>query len=143
VYCYTRIDKGDAMTPFAVIVALAGAVIATSAAAQSGSAPMNAVAEASLTMRLMPANAESPAVITATIELRKDNAELRKDSPGEGISSAKSAETAGRAREDGRAVGEAAAAAARDNRESASRGSRPDLPEDRPPAPDRHAPISR
>jgi hypothetical protein len=131
------------MNQFAVIVALAGAVTVTSAAAQSGAAPVNPVAEVGLTMRLMPANAESPAVITATIELRKDNAELRKDSPAERIASAKSAEAASRAREDGRAFGEAAAAAARDNRESASRGSRPDLADDRPPAPERHAPASR
>jgi hypothetical protein len=138
-----RIDKGHAMNQFAVIVALAGAVIVTSAAAQSGAAPVNAATEIGLTMRLMPANAESPAVITATIELRKDNADLRKDRPGERISSAKSAAAAARAREDGRAFGEAAAAAARDNRESASRGSRPDLADDRAPTPDRHAPTSR
>jgi len=124
------------MKRFAVIGALAVGVIVTSASAQSGAAPAQAAGVLELTMRLMPANAESSTVITSTIELRKDSA-------GAHTPKAPSAETANLAREDGRAFGEAAAAAARDNRESAGRRSRPDPAGDRASAPDRHAPPPR
>jgi hypothetical protein len=124
------------MKRFAVIGALAVAVIVTSASAQSGTVPARAAGVLELTMRLMPANAESSTAITSTIELRKDSA-------GAYITNAPRAESADLGREDGRAHGEAAAAAARDNRESASRRSRPDLAGDRASAPDRHTPPPR
>jgi hypothetical protein len=124
------------MKRFAVIGALAVGVIVNSASAQSAAVPAQAAGVLELTMRLMPANAESSTVITSTIELRKDSA-------GAYAPKAPGAEAANHAREDGRAYGEAAAAAARDNRESASRRSRPDLAGDRASAPDRHTPPPR
>ena len=80
-----------------------------------------------LTITLMPEGAELPEVVTALIELPKDeNGEYIPSAEGV-ANSADGLDTANRAREDGRAFGEAAAAAAQDNREDAGRGSMPDL----------------
>lgn len=81
-------------------------------------------------MRVLPANAELPEAATREIELPRDgedeNAPFRPseqgvNNGGEGL------ETANDAREDGRAFGQEAAAAAQENRENLGRGSRPDL----------------
>ena len=69
------------------------------------------------TMTLIPANTQTLAAVTAKIELPKGG------HSGD-VPSALGLDQASAARENGRAFGEAAAAAARDNRENASRASR-------------------
>jgi hypothetical protein len=90
-----------------------------------------------LTMALIPANAQTPAALTATIELPKN------ESTGVYIPSAQAVEhsaggldTANLAREEGRAFGEATAEGARENRENAGRASRDAASSERPPAPE-------
>jgi hypothetical protein len=112
-----------------VITALALTLTAGSAFAQDGTEGEEADEALDLTMTLMPQDAELPDVVTADIELPKDEeglpipSEQGVEHGGEGL------ETANLAREDGRAFGEAAAAAAQENREDVSRGSMPDLGE--------------
>lgn len=75
------------------------------------------------TIALLPEDADLPDAVTNAIELPEV-------ASAEAIErSTKGLETANLAREDGRAFGEAAAAAAQENRENVSRGSRPDLSE--------------
>jgi hypothetical protein len=82
-----------------------------------------------VTMRLLPANAELPDAATREIELPvNDEGEFRASEQGIENSLA-GIETANAAREDGRAFGQEAAAAAQENRENMGRGSRPDLEE--------------
>jgi hypothetical protein len=131
------------MKQVVVIAALAGSVIVASASAQSGTTPAKADRVLDLTIQLMPANAELPAVVTAAIELPQDGAGEYVSSAQGVERSARGVETANLAREDARALGEAAAAAARDDRENATRASRPDLAADPAPAPDRPTPPSR
>lgn len=119
------------------ITALAGAMSSLSAVAQDapdrGDEGKDSVLE--LTMALIPANAQTPAAVTATIELPKN------ESTGAYIPSARGVEhaaggldTANRAREEGRAFGEATAEAARENRENVGRASR-DAASSEPPPP--------
>jgi hypothetical protein len=88
------------------------------------------------TMALIPANAQTPAAVTATIELRKN------ESTGAYIPSAQGVEhradgldAANQAREEGRAFGQATADAARNNRENVGRASRDPPSSERAPAP--------
>jgi hypothetical protein len=119
------------------ITALAGAITWQSAIAQDapnrGDKDQDSVLE--LTMALIPANAQTPAAVTASIELPKN------ESTGAYIPSARGVEhaaggldTANLAREEGRAFGEATAAAARENRENVGRASR-DAANPEPPTP--------
>ena len=90
------------------------------------------------TMRLMPQDATLPDVVTAAIELPKDEEGAHIPNKAAVEHSAHGLETANAAREDGRAFGEAMAAAARENRENVTRSSRPDLEDllpDRVPGP--------
>ena len=136
-----------AMRYYFSIAALTGAAICGPALAQEQPPRVPSVLE--LTMVLIPANAETPAAVTAKIELPKD-------ASGNYIPSAQGVEhsergldTANAAREDGRAFGQATAAAARDNRENAVRAAtgasekeRPTPPET-PETPDRPTPPGR
>ena len=120
------------------ITALASTITWLSAIAQD--APngddKNKDALLELTMALIPADAKTPAVVTATIELPKNESTGAYIPSAQGVEhSAHGLDTANRAREDGRAFGEATAAAARDNRENASRASRDAASSERPPSP--------
>ena len=128
------------------IGALTSAIICGAATAQDDVQRDNRDDVLELTMTLIPASAKTSAAVTAIIALPK---ELRGTEPPstQGVEhGARGLDTADAAREDGRAFGEAAAAAARDNRESASRASRTDgnpppaanpEPPDRPGSPTR------
>jgi hypothetical protein len=111
------------------LTALAVSLGTASAFAQEDSE--NITAGLDVTIALVPADAELPDVVTAPIDLPKD--EDGNDIPSaEGVeNSAHGLETANRAREDGRAFGEAMAAAAQQNREDAAHGP-PDLEDLRP-----------
>jgi biotin carboxylase len=86
------------------------------------------------TMTLIPANTQTLAAVTAKIELPKD-AKSGDVPSAQGVEhGARGLDEASAARENGRAFGDAAAAAARDNRENASRASRPVEEQGRPPA---------
>jgi hypothetical protein len=138
--------EGDPMTRLLAITALTSAINCGSAIAQDELKHGNRDALLELTMTVMPTNAKTSDAVTTIIELPKE-------SSGDGIPrtqgiehSARGLDTADSAREDGRAFGEAAAAAARDNREAASRAShdvgnepKPANPEtpDRPDLPSR------
>ncbi len=108
------------------LVAIAALAVYGSATAQEQ--PERSVEDAvrEPTMTLIPANTESLAAVTGRFELPKDG--QSGDVPTRGVDNASAA------RENGRAVGEAAAAAARDNRENASRAPRPVVDQGRPPA---------
>ena len=116
------------------ITALASAVIGGAAIAQDESARGNKNAVLELTMTLIPINAESPAAVTAAIELPKDSSGDYIPSAAGVEHSAQGLDTANLAREDGRAFGQATAAAARENRENATRASH-DAELEGPPAP--------
>ena len=79
------------------------------------------------TVVLLPEGAELPGVVTAAIDLPKDADGEYRPSVQAVESSAKGLTTANSAREDGRAFGAQMAANAADNRETNSRGARPDL----------------
>ena len=79
------------------------------------------------TVVLLPEGAELPDVVTAAIDLPRDADGEYRPSAHAIESSAKGLATANAAREDGRAFGAQMAANAADNRETNSRGSRPDL----------------
>jgi hypothetical protein len=79
------------------------------------------------TVVLLPEGAELPDVVTAAIDLPRDAAGDYRPSVSAVESSAKGLATANAAREDGRAFGAQMAVNAADNRETHSRGSRPDL----------------
>jgi hypothetical protein len=84
------------------------------------------------TIVLVPEGVELPDVVTEAIDLPK-NADGEYIASDKGVeNSADGLATANAAREDGRAFGQEMAAAAQDNRESRSRGSRPDLSDLRP-----------
>ena len=127
------------------IAALTSAAVCGVAMAQSEPPPAARVLE--MTMVLIPANAETPAAVTAKIDLPKDS------STGSYIPNAKAVEhsehgidTANAAREDGRAFGQATAAAARDNRENAVRAAHAASEKERPAppeTPDRPTPPGR
>ena len=127
------------------IAVLTSAAIGGPALAQDPPPRVPSVLE--LTMVLIPANAETPEAVTAKIELPKDAASGNYIPSAQSVEhSERGLETANAAREDGRAFGQATAAAARDNREDAVRAShgadekeRPAPPEtpDRPTPPDR------
>jgi hypothetical protein len=109
------------MKRFILATALASAVGSNAGVAEGQQGRTEKAALPAPTMVLIPANARTPAAVTSAIELP------RVDSNG-AIGSARGAErkasgpeTPNRAREDGRAFGEATAAAARDNRENATR----------------------
>ena len=133
------------------ITALAGAMTWLSVSAIAQDAPnrsddaKDSVLE--LTMSLIPANAQTPAAVTATIELPKNES-------GEYIPSARGIEhsaggldTANAAREEGRAFGEATAEGARENRENVGRATRdaatPGRPSTPPETPDPPRPPAR
>ena len=106
------------------ITALTSAAIEGSAIAQDEAQRGNRDAVLELTMTLIPKDAKTSAAVTAIIELPK---ELSGDDivSRQGVEhGARGLDTANSAREDGRELGEAAAAAARDNREAAGRASR-------------------
>ena len=117
------------------ITALASAVIGGAATAQDEPERGNKNAVLELTMTLIPMNAESPAVVTAAIELPKDSSGDYIPSANGVEHSAPGLDTANVAREDGRAFGQATAAAARENRENATRASHDAVVEEPPPAP--------
>ena len=90
------------------------------------------------TMTLMPEDATLPDVVTAAIDLPKHEDGAYIPSAAAVEHAAHGLETANAARDDGRAFGEAMAAAARDSREDATRGHRPDpadLPDQVPELP--------
>jgi hypothetical protein len=110
---------------FSIGVALASAFVGGSAIAQEARERGYERAALELTMILIPANAQTPDAVTKTIELPKDDGSGAYVPSAQGVEhSAQGLETANAAREDGRAFGQATAAAARDNRENASRASR-------------------
>ena len=85
------------------------------------------------TIVLMPEGAELPAVVTAAIDLPKDeNGDYRPAAPAL-VNGARGLGIANEARENGRAFGEAMAAQAQENRENKARGGRPELPPGQPP----------
>lgn len=84
------------------------------------------------TMALLPQGAELPSVVTAAIDLPKDDQDEYRPNAAAIEHSAHGLETANLAREDGRAFGQATAAAAQENREDHARGSRPDVADLRP-----------
>jgi hypothetical protein len=116
------------------LVAIAALAVYGFATAQDR--PERSVADAvrEPTMTLIPANTETLAAVTARIELPKDG--QSGDAPtARGVDEgALGLDKASAARDNGRAVGEAAAATARDNRESASRAPRRAEDQGRPPA---------
>jgi hypothetical protein len=126
--------QGDPMKLLLTITALASAVIGP-AVAQDETERGNKNAVLELTMTLLPANAETPSVVTAAIELPKDASGAYIPSADGVEHSAPGLSTANLAREDGRAFGQATAAAARENRENATRASRDAEVEGPPPAP--------
>ena len=79
------------------------------------------------TVVVLPESAELPDVVTAAIDLPKDADGEYRPSVQAIESSAKGLATANAAREDGRAFGAQMAANAADNRETHTRGARPDL----------------
>ena len=128
------------------ISALTSAIICGSGIAQNETQRNSRDAVLELTMTLIPPNANSAAAVTAIIELPE---KLRGDAIAnthDGQHSARGLDNADAAREAGRMLGESAAAAARDNRESASRASRPagnQPPPANPQPPDRFTLPSR
>ncbi|HEY3515657.1 MAG TPA: hypothetical protein VGL98_01330 [Gammaproteobacteria bacterium] len=109
------------MTQLRAITALTSAIICGSAIAQDEAQRDNRNVALELTMTLIPANAKTPAAVTAIIELPKESRgddipATRVVGPG-----AHGLDTANAARDD-RVFGQAAAA--RDNREAAGRASR-------------------
>jgi hypothetical protein len=132
------------------IVSLAGAIACGSALAQDaanrGGKDEGSALE--LTMALIPANAQSPAAVTATIELPKNDSTGAYIPSAQGVEhSADGLDTANLAREEGREFGEATAEAARENRENAGRAPRDPPGSEPPPAPpetpDRPGPPAR
>ncbi len=107
------------MRQLILITAFGCAVTGTSAFAQ-GSDP---------TLTLMPQGATLPDAVTAAIDLPTDEEGVYIPADAAIEHGAQGLETANAAREDGRAFGEATAAAAQENREDVARGSRPDLEE--------------
>ena len=103
------------------ITTLTSAIICGSAIAQDEAQRHNRNAALELTMALIPANAKTPAAVTAIIALPEE-------SRGDDIPNTRGVEHGAhgldKAMEDGRSFGEAAAAVARDNRETAGRASR-------------------
>jgi hypothetical protein len=129
-----------------VISVLASAAMCGTAAAQDAPKRGNSGAALEITMTLLPANAQTPDAVTKVIELPKD-ADGNSIPSSAGVEhSAGGLETANAARENGRAFGEAASAAARENRENATRASRDAASGDRstpPETPDRPGPPAR
>jgi hypothetical protein len=121
------------------IGALTSAIICGAATAQDDVQRGNKDAVLELTMTLIPASAKTSAAVTAIIELPKESSGGELSSTQGVEHGARGLDAANAAREDGRAFGEAAAAAARDNRESAGRASRTDgnPPAANPDPPDR------
>jgi hypothetical protein len=111
-----------------LLTGLAFALTAGYASAQDGDGE-DAVDGLEVTMTLMPEGGELPELVMALIELPKDEAGDYIPNARAVENAARGHETANAAREDGRAFGAAMAAAARENREDASRGGRPDLGE--------------
>jgi len=125
------------------ITALTGAIGCGSAVAQD--APHGTRdAALELTMTLMSTNATTSAAVTSVIELPKESRGDATSTHGD-KHGAHDPDTADRTRENGRAFGKDAAAAARDNREAAGRAAhgadKPSPPA--PPLPDRPALPSR
>jgi hypothetical protein len=84
------------------------------------------------TIVLLPEGAELPDVVTAALDLPKDeNGDYRASEEGVAHST-KGLEIANEARADGRAFGEQMAASAKENREEHTRGQMPDLRDLRP-----------
>jgi hypothetical protein len=81
------------------------------------------------TIVLIPEGAELPAVVTAAIDLPKDENGNYRPAAAAVDNSVRGLAIANEARENGRAFGEAMAAQAQENRENKARGGRPDLPE--------------
>jgi len=127
------------------IAALTSAAICGPALAQDPPPRVTNVLE--LTMVLIPANAETPAAVTAKIDLPKDAASGNYIPSVQGVeNSERGLETANAAREDGRAFGQATAATARDNRENAVRAAQGASEKERPAppeTPDRPTPPGR
>jgi hypothetical protein len=110
------------MKKISCLTGLAFALVGSLAGAQERSGRLD-------TMTLMPEHAVRPDVVTAAIDLPKDLEGAYRPSAQGVENSARGLETANLAREDGRAFGQATAAAARANREDAALGSRPDVAE--------------
>jgi hypothetical protein len=93
------------------------------------------------TIVLLPEGVELPDVVTAALDLPKDeNGEYR--ASAEGVAhSAKGLDIANAAREDGRAFGEQTAALAKENREDHARGRMPELSDLRPDQVPDHAAL--
>jgi hypothetical protein len=133
-----------------IAAALAGVLCAGAALAQNAAESGQVILGLDLTMRLMPADAVVPDAVVATIELPRaeDGSFIPHDKAVE--RSGRGLTTANAARENGRAFGEAMAAAARENREDVTRGGRadatpspPDQAADRPLVPERPVPQER
>jgi hypothetical protein len=122
------------------ITALTSAVIQGSAVAQDEAQRGNSDAVLELTMTLIPTNAKTSAAVTAIIELPKELSGDETPNTQGAERSSRGLDRANSAREDGRAFGDAAAAAARDNREAASRASHD---ADNPPPPPTPEPPDR
>jgi hypothetical protein len=121
------------------ITALTGAIICGSAVAQDAEDRSDEHKDSvlELTMALIPANAQTPAALTATIELPKNESTGAYIPSAQGVEhSADGLDTANLAREEGRAFGEATAEGARENRENVGRASRDAASSERPPAPE-------
>jgi hypothetical protein len=116
------------MRHFLIVTGLAFALSAGSALGQEGDEGSGDEGSDSSesTLTVIPEDAELPSVVTEDLALPKDGEDFLPAVQGVEHGSA-GLETANLAREDGRAFGEAAAAAAEQNREDFERGSRPDL----------------
>jgi hypothetical protein len=125
------------MQRLVAITALAGAITCGSAVAQDepNRADKGTDSVLELTMALIPADAQTAAAVTATIELPKNESTGAYIPSAQGVQhSARGLDTANLAREEGRELGEATAEEARENRENAGRASRDPPSPERPPA---------
>jgi hypothetical protein len=137
------------MNRLLLVTAVAFAVSGASAFADDADRTVGAL---EVTMKLMPERATLPDVVTAAIDLPKHEDGTYVPSAAAVEHSARGLETANAARENGRAFGEAMAAAARESREDATHGQRPDpadlpdhvpelpTPPERPDVPDHPTP---
>jgi hypothetical protein len=116
-------------------LALAAAVfiaMSSGAVAQGKSDAKSLDSRLEQTMALLPQGAELPSAVTEAIDLPKDDEGEYRPNAAAIEHSAHGLEIANLAREDGRAFGQATAAAAQENREDHARGSRPDVADLRP-----------
>ena len=116
------------------ITALTSAIICGPAIAQDEAQRSNRDGVLESTMTLIPKNAKTSAAVTAISELPQTSSGDDVPNTHGAKRSARGRDTAKLSSEHGRALGEAAAAAARDNRETASRAPH-DGDSQPPPAP--------